>query len=278
MDTCFIPVAGTHASSNDIGATLHELGHAFAHLAEEYEFTEKSWYLPSGISTAKPNCAPDLDVAENWWGELAEKYPAEVGYYIGCGYGDENVRPHRISVMRDFRRTHSYGLVNELEIEKTFDRYSHFEPPIVRLALNQIHAPFGIGGPENDRTVAHGNEKSRKRQMKPREEKNYFDHLKNKLSAMIAVDEKSERKRGNRGSKGGRNGRKSSDLNYFEKFRKSIDKVFEPDAPPRRGKRARGSEIDRMLEPKQDKGLNKLLDKVKRDFENLQNIITKQNT
>ena len=274
--TCFIPLSGTSASSDDIGATLHELGHAFAHLAEEYEFTEKSWYFHSGISTAKPNCAPDLDIAENWWGDLAEKYPADVGYYIGCGYGDENIRPHRMSVMRDYRRTHSYGLVNELEIEKTFDRYSYFEPPIVRLALNQIHAPFGIGEPENDRTVANGNEKSRKRQMKPREERNYFDHLKNKLSAMIAVDEKAEK---------GRNGRKSSDQNYFEKFKKKIDKVFESDAPPSRGKRVldrerkfiKKSNRDRRISPKRDKSLDNALDGVRRDFENLQDTISKQN-
>lgn len=94
---------------------LHEWGHAFGGLKDEY-------YRDGGRNAAgKPNCADTRSQAEDWWGEMAEQY-ADVGYYQGCAYTADNWRPHKKSIMGN-GGLHSYGRVNEKRLEHVLSQY-----------------------------------------------------------------------------------------------------------------------------------------------------------
>lgn len=105
---------------------LHEFGHSFSGLSDEYVEKDKR-DSPDG-----PNCAPDLATAKKLWGELEGK--DGVGYYTGvkglagteylespvytynggCSYTKDNIRPTKMSIMLDQRKLESdYGPVNE---------------------------------------------------------------------------------------------------------------------------------------------------------------------
>jgi len=122
-------------------ATLtHELGHALFDLRDEYTLYDRSTEL------GYPNCAPDLETAESWWGGLVgevdpwlEEYiaildsygqfygipeeleaPLTVGYVRGGCYGevgsDEAVRPTSESIMNS--QTPVFGSVNRRRVEE----------------------------------------------------------------------------------------------------------------------------------------------------------------
>lgn len=94
---------------------LHEWGHAFGQLKDEY-------YSVDGRSApGVPNCADNLSQARQWWGGLAETHP-RVDYYRGCSYSDDNWRPHRRSVMGNGGKWR-YGPVNDRRLLTVLSRY-----------------------------------------------------------------------------------------------------------------------------------------------------------
>lgn len=103
---------------NDDGAKalLHEWGHGFAGLKDEYH-TENG-----RDASGKPNCAPTREKAEEWWGNLAETHP-EVGYEQGCAYQADNWEPHPGgTIMGDGGLWH-YGPVNDRRLLEELDKY-----------------------------------------------------------------------------------------------------------------------------------------------------------
>ena len=97
--------------------TLHEFGHSFFGLADEY-IEEDGLNKPE-----PPNCADNLNQAMDWWGDLAKKYE-EVGYYPGCSYVKDNIKPTKKSVMSgDSSEPFYFGPVNERHMQKVIDEF-----------------------------------------------------------------------------------------------------------------------------------------------------------
>ena len=91
---------------------LHELGHSFGGLADEY-------VEPSiGNYPRNPNCAPDRATAESWWGGVPG-----AGYFSGCSYQDQNIRPTEHSLMRELSEAVGYGSVNSNALKSKLNRY-----------------------------------------------------------------------------------------------------------------------------------------------------------
>lgn len=92
-----------------------ELGHA---LGLSYEYFEKK---PSSYITddtyGLPNCAKNKDNAIKWWGEYVVQNP-EIGYFTGCGNGDKYIYPEKNTLMSNFPKKDSYGIVSEQYLEK----------------------------------------------------------------------------------------------------------------------------------------------------------------
>lgn len=100
---------------------LHELGHAFG-LRDEYGrirdpegiVDQEAAALPSGNAAyqpARPNCAPDVKTAKEWWGEYLGL--EGTGYYSGCAGRMDYVRPAQDHLMSDYAKELSYGYVSE---------------------------------------------------------------------------------------------------------------------------------------------------------------------
>lgn len=94
---------------------LHETGHSFGRLADEYEEPSK------GSRPRAPNCADTLTEAQQLWGDLVGI--KEVDFFEGCSYTEDNYRPTKNSLMRSSYSATSYGPVNERAIKKIIDRY-----------------------------------------------------------------------------------------------------------------------------------------------------------
>jgi len=90
---------------------VHEVGHSFFGLSDEYTESKRGSY------PGTPNCAPDIQTAQKWWGSVEE-----TGYYEGCSYVKSNIRPTKNSIMRDPQKT-SWGPVNEKAIKDFFSSY-----------------------------------------------------------------------------------------------------------------------------------------------------------
>lgn len=88
---------------------LHELGHSLG-LRDECINCEK-------VEPGYPNCAPNKELAKQWWGELAGKYPG-VDYINGCCGNPGYIRPTIASLMNDIFKAANYGLVNEEYLRK----------------------------------------------------------------------------------------------------------------------------------------------------------------
>jgi hypothetical protein len=65
---------------------VHEVGHAFGELADEYIEPEQ------GDRPGYPNCAESIEEGTEWGYE---------NFYAGCSYVDDNTRPHYASIMGD---------------------------------------------------------------------------------------------------------------------------------------------------------------------------------
>lgn len=94
---------------------LHETGHSFGGLADEY--VEPS----QGSRPWGPNCADTLNDAQAKWGDIAGTGGVE--YFAGCSYTEDNFRPTKNSLMRSHYIADSYGPVNERAILEKLRRY-----------------------------------------------------------------------------------------------------------------------------------------------------------
>lgn len=113
---CFNSV-GSPIGKNKGRLILHEFGHGFAHLADEYSETGKP------KRPRAPNCAPDIETAKQWWGDI--EGVENTGYYQGCSYVKENVRPTENSIMfHHWIIKDDYYPVNERKILEVLNKYS----------------------------------------------------------------------------------------------------------------------------------------------------------
>lgn len=97
---------------------LHEFGHGFAQLADEYTETGKGSY------PKYPNCASDTIIASQWWGDLINQGTKNIGYYDGCSYTSGNIRPTKNSIMRmHWVLTDTYYAVNGRHIQSILNNY-----------------------------------------------------------------------------------------------------------------------------------------------------------
>lgn len=112
----YIPnIADKMQRNNGAIALPHEWGHGFGNLKDEY-------YSSGGRDAhGPPNCADNRSQAEQWWGGLAEDSPA-VGYYDGCAYTDDNIRPHEQSIMGN-GGLWRYGPVNDRKLWTELNQY-----------------------------------------------------------------------------------------------------------------------------------------------------------
>jgi len=76
---------------------VHELGHSIGSIKDEY--VEKAL----GDRPGRPNCARSESQARSWWGSYENQGEGKlkVGYYVGCSYVENNIRPTENSVMND---------------------------------------------------------------------------------------------------------------------------------------------------------------------------------
>jgi hypothetical protein len=100
---------------------LHLLGHAFGLKDEEVIVIAKAHSAPHRPDG--PNCAPDRETAERWWGDLAGQ-DSRVGYFSGCASKKEYVKPTEGSLMNlgDLSKfVPDYGPVSERYLRKILD-------------------------------------------------------------------------------------------------------------------------------------------------------------
>jgi hypothetical protein len=95
---------------------VHEFGHSFASLMDEY--------VPAAWAWGYPNCAPDMIRAQQWWGDLIGI--DGVGYFQGCGNSNSNIKPTECSIMKTTWNSscYTFGLVNERYISSLLQNYS----------------------------------------------------------------------------------------------------------------------------------------------------------
>ncbi|HLC69187.1 MAG TPA: M64 family metallopeptidase [Candidatus Bilamarchaeaceae archaeon] len=104
-----------------IRTIVHEFGHSFGGLMDEYTMADGS------ASPGEPNCAPDLETAQQWWGDLVGQGEGdmEIGYFEGCSYALDNIRPTNKSLMRiTSSPIYDFGIVNEQHLQQLLDQYS----------------------------------------------------------------------------------------------------------------------------------------------------------
>jgi hypothetical protein len=92
---------------------VHEFGHSFGGLADEYVESGKR------DDPRSVNCAANVQDATSIWGHLIGqgKGIEEVGFYPGCSYTPENIRPTENSLMRShWEPGATYAAVNEEEL------------------------------------------------------------------------------------------------------------------------------------------------------------------
>ncbi len=100
----------------------HLMGHAFGLKDEEKYVLAKAGGAPH--TPDGPNCAPDRETAEKWWGDLAEENE-QVGYFNTCCGKEEYIKPTESSIMNlnsgmeNF--VPAYGPVSERYLRKVLD-------------------------------------------------------------------------------------------------------------------------------------------------------------
>ena len=121
FDICFAECRGSASrksheswqSAWEGGAVAtHEFGHMFGDLFDEYTEKERRNYWKN------KNCAgPEDDFnlagenARDNWGDIEGQ--EEVGYYRGCSYTEDQIKPHRDSIMDNHKTTEGFGLANK---------------------------------------------------------------------------------------------------------------------------------------------------------------------
>lgn len=121
----FFSLPQSPTASTDKTVTIwlfsHLLGHAFGLKDEELIVLAKNnaaVFVPDG-----PNCAPDLETAKKWWGDLVGK-ESGVGYFKGCSANPDYIKPTKGSLMNlnDFSSFQpTYGAVSERYLKKILD-------------------------------------------------------------------------------------------------------------------------------------------------------------
>ncbi|MEK7596373.1 MAG: hypothetical protein AAB564_02405 [Patescibacteria group bacterium] len=101
---------------------LHLLGHSFGLKDEELAVLAK--YNTAVLTPDGPNCAPNLETAREWWGDLALRHPQRIGFFQGCGGDIRHIKPTQSSLMNlndqsDFIA--DYGPVSELYLNKILE-------------------------------------------------------------------------------------------------------------------------------------------------------------
>ena len=116
-------VLGRGRSSNGgdfAKAFLHELGHSLG-LRDEC-------LLCARREPGLPNCAPDKESAQKWWGRSVE-------YVNGCCGSKEYFRPTVASLMNDPRKASDYGFINQEYLRRELSEFlSGARPPGERRA------------------------------------------------------------------------------------------------------------------------------------------------
>ncbi len=100
----------------------HMLGHAFGLKDEELFVLAQAGGAPH--EPDGPNCAPDEATAREWWGDAANEFPDEVGYFPGCAANEGYIKPTKASIMNlntgaDLVST--YGPVSEQYLKRILD-------------------------------------------------------------------------------------------------------------------------------------------------------------
>lgn len=96
---------------------LHELGHAFG-LRDEYTFERTAGQSVETHSdniayqAARPNCAPDIETAKEWWGSYKVSNE-KVGYNPGCAGDKDYYFPQTDTLMSANPQDADYGIVSE---------------------------------------------------------------------------------------------------------------------------------------------------------------------
>ena len=110
----YVSVSSIEASSDEeyyseVGhVTIHEFGH-FMGLVDEYADNLNP------LNFYGANCQPNLEDAREEWGYLEE---LGAGYYFGCAYSKDNIKPHFRSIMSG---GYKWGIVNEYAIKDFFE-------------------------------------------------------------------------------------------------------------------------------------------------------------
>lgn len=105
------------------GIFIHEFGHEFGKLADEYEDTGLTGY---DTDYYFPNCPKNEEAARAWLGIMG--ITKSIPVFLGCNYSKNAYRFYENTIMRDSRRwilsenpTRPYGEVNEWCLKKIID-------------------------------------------------------------------------------------------------------------------------------------------------------------
>jgi len=114
----------------DIGQA-RPTGYLFAHLfgaafglKDEEKFIITTGTGAEPTTPNGPNCAPDIDTAMEWWGDLVAKDPGRVGYFKTCCGSDQYYKPTEGSIMNLNelgKFVPDYGPVSERYLKKIVD-------------------------------------------------------------------------------------------------------------------------------------------------------------
>jgi predicted nucleic acid-binding Zn-ribbon protein len=115
------------AKENGAIGLIHEWGHIFGGLADEYDFNE-------GLrEPTRPNCAANRSQAQKWWGPMADT-SSSVGYENGCKNSEDMIEPHIGQTIMGDGGLWGYGPVNDRQMLETIASETE---PITDIALEE---------------------------------------------------------------------------------------------------------------------------------------------
>ncbi|MBS3067880.1 hypothetical protein J4450_04205 [Candidatus Micrarchaeota archaeon] len=118
----------TNTEPANIRVFIHEFGHSFGGLADEYAPAWQKREPAEGLSRY-PNCAPDLETAKRWWSDLEGQGEGDlkIGYFPGCSFVGEYFKPTKSSFM-SASIMQGFGPVNERHLLELLDYFSGEKP------------------------------------------------------------------------------------------------------------------------------------------------------
>lgn len=81
-------------------------------LSENLDFPQNMLLTKLSTHFGKPNCAPNLETAQKWWGNYAKKFK-EVGFFRGCSDNPDYYYPQKNTLMSENPKGGTYGRVSE---------------------------------------------------------------------------------------------------------------------------------------------------------------------